>query len=148
VAIDGLKRRGREWQERLLALRDSVGELFAAEGEALSRDLGQWGKAFGIAVLLLVVALMLLFWLLALLVAVVAAVLAIWLPVWGAMMVTAGALALVIGGLAFVGWRRLAALEGPLRRVQRRWRDHADWWQERVFDAPAEEEPDDEDRSA
>ena len=139
--MDVIRRRGRDWGERLLALRDALGELYAAEGEALSRDLARWGKAFAVAVLLLLAALALGFWLLAVLVGLVAAVLAIWLPVWAAVLITAGVLALVVGGLAWIGWRRLAALGGPLGRVQRRWRDHADWWRERVFDAPDEVTP-------
>jgi hypothetical protein len=56
--------------------------------------------------------------------------------VWGATLATAGILALVVGGLGWLGWRRLAKLGGPLGRVQRRWRDHLDWWQERVFEQP------------
>jgi hypothetical protein len=127
----------------LLELREALGELYAAEGDALSRDLARWGKAFAIALLLLLAALMIAFWLIAVVVAFVVALLAVWLPVWGATLATAGLLLLVVGGLAAVGWRRLQALEGPLARVQRRWRDHLDWWQERVFDR-AEEEPEDE----
>jgi hypothetical protein len=142
--MDVIRRRGRDWGERLLALRDALGELYAAEGEALSRDLARWGKAFAVALLLLLAALALGFWLLAVLVGFLVALLAIWLPVWGAVLATAGVLALVVGGLAWLGWRRLAALGGPLARVRRRWRDHADWWRERVFDAPTDEEPEDE----
>ena len=134
--MESIRRRGRDWGERLLALRDALGELYAAEGEALSRDLARWGKAFAVALLLLLAALALGFWLLALLVGLLVALLAIWLPVWGATLVAAGVLALVVGGLAWLGWRRLAALGGPLGRVKRRWRDHADWWRDRVFDAP------------
>jgi len=125
-------------------LREALGELYAAEGDALSRDLARWGKAFAFALLLLLVALMLAFWLIAVVVGFMVALLAVWLPVWGATLVTAGLLLLVAGGLAAVSWRRLQALGGPLSRVQRRWRDHLDWWQERVFDARPEEEPEDE----
>ena len=138
--MESIRRRGEEWKERLLTLREALGELYAAEAEALSRDLGQWGKRFAISVLLLLAALALGFWLLALLVAVVVAVLAVWLPVWAATLITAGLLALVVGGLALWGWKRLQALGGPIGRVQRRWRDHADWWQERVFDQAGTEE--------
>ena len=133
--------RKREWQQRLLGLREAVGELYAAESAALSRDLGKWGKGFGVAVVLLLAALALGFWLLALLVASLVAVLAIWLPVWGATLAAAGVVALVVGGLGWLGWRRMQALGGPLGRVQRRWRDHLDWWRERVFEPPADEEP-------
>lgn len=141
--MESIRRRGREWQERLLALRDALGDLYAAEGEALSRDLAHWGKGFAVALLLVLAALALGFWLLALLVAFLVALFAIWLPVWGAILAAMGVLALVVGGLGLVGWKRLEALGGPLGRVQRRWRDHWDWWQERVFDAPAGEELDD-----
>jgi len=143
--MDVIRRRGRDWGERLLALRDALGELYAAEGEALSRDLARWGKAFVVAVVLLLAALALGFWLLALLVGFLVALLAIWLPVWAAVLVTLGVVALVVGGLGWIGWRRLVVLGGPLGRVQRRWRDHADWWRERVFDAPTVEEQEPED---
>jgi Putative Actinobacterial Holin-X, holin superfamily III len=139
--MESIRRRGEEWQGRLLALRDALGELYAAEGAALSRDLARWGKAFAVASLLLLAALALGFWLLALLVAFLVALLAIWLPPWGATLAAAGVLALVVGALAWMGWRRLRALGGPLGRVQRRWRDHLDWWRERVFEAPADVEP-------
>jgi hypothetical protein len=139
--MESLRRRGQEWQERLLALRDALGELYAAEGEALSRDLARWGKAFAVALLLVLAALALGFWLLALLVAFLVALLAIWLPVWGATLAAAGVVALVVGGLGWVGWRRMQALGGPLGRVQRRWRDHLDWWRERVFEPPPTRSP-------
>lgn len=144
--MESIRRRGEEWKERLLTLREALGELYAAEAEALSRDLAQWGKRFAVSVVLLLAALALGFWLLALLVAVVVAVLAIWLPVWAATLITAGLLGLVVGGLALWGWKRLQALGGPIGRVQRRWRDHADWWQERVFDAAGADEPGTEER--
>src|SRR4051794_6620961 len=97
---DGVRERKREWQERLLGLREAVGELYAAESAALSRDLARWGKGFAVALVLLLAALALGFWLLALLTASLVAVLAIWLPVWGASLVTTGVVLLVILGLA------------------------------------------------
>jgi len=134
--------RKREWQQRLLGLREAVGELYAAESAALSRDLGKWGKGFGVAVVLLLAALALGFWLLALLVASLVAVLAIWLPVWAASLITSGLVLLVILGLGLLGWSRLRKLGGPIDRVRRRWRDHLAWWDDRVF-APLDEDGDD-----
>lgn len=136
--------RGRLWRQRLLALRDALGELYAAEAAALSRDLQRWGKGLALALVLAFAALALLFWLLALLVATAVATLAVWLPVWAAMLVTAALLLLVIGGLGLAAWARLRKLGGPLALVGRRWRDHADWWQERVLQEPAEEVSEDE----
>lgn len=142
---DTLRRRGREWKGRLLDLREALVELYAAEGDALSRDLARWGKALAFALLLLVAALMVGFWLVAVGVSFLVALLSVWLPLWGATLTTAGLLALLVAGLAMVGWRRLQALGGPLERVQRRWRDHVSWWQERVFESVANEEEEDED---
>jgi hypothetical protein len=137
-----LRSRGREWRQRLLALRDALGELYAAEATALSRDLERWGRGFLVALLLAGSALVLGFWLLALLVASLVAVLAIWLPVWGAMLVTFGSLLLVVAGLGLLAWVRLRRLGGPIALVGRRWRDHVAWWQERVLqEADAEREP-------
>jgi hypothetical protein len=145
---DSIRRRGREWREQLVALREALGELYAAEGDALSRDLARWGKAFALAVLLLLLALAIGFWLVAVLAGFLVALMAVWLPVWGAMLAAAGILLLLVAGLALVGWKRLQALGGPLARVQRRWRDHLDWWQQRVFDAPADEEEGEDDFDA
>jgi putative superfamily III holin-X len=137
--MEGIRRRKREWQERLMALREAVGELYSAEADALSRDLGQWGKGFLAALLLLLAALALGFWLLAMLCGFLVALLAVWLPVWGATLVAMAIVALTIAGLAWVGLRRLQALGGPLARVQNRWRDHLDWWQDRVIDGAGTE---------
>lgn len=145
--MESIRRRGEEWKERLLTLRETLGELYAAEAAALSRDLAQWGKRFAVSLLLLLAALALGFWLLAVLVGLVIALLAVWLPVWGATLATAGLLTLVAGGLALWGWKRLQALGGPIGRVQARWRDHVDWWQERVFDSAGTGEHEDEPRA-
>src|SRR5690606_38018666 len=125
-----------EWQGRLLGLREALGELYAAEAEALSRDLSRWGKGFVGAILLALAALAVAFWLVAVLVGLLVAVLAIWLPVWAATAITFAVLLAAAGGLGWVAWRRLRELEGPVARVQRRWRDHWDWWHERVLYAP------------
>jgi hypothetical protein len=137
---EGLQRRRREWRDRLIGLREALGELYAAEMAALSRDLERWGKGFLVALLLALGALFLLFWLLAVVVGTVVAALAEWLPVWGAMLVTAGLLLVVIAVLALLAWRRLQRLGGPLALMARRWRDHLDWWQERVLQEPGTEE--------
>ena len=139
----GLERRSREWRERLIGLREAGGELDAAELAAMSRDLERWGKGLVVALVLAATALFLLFWLLATLIGTVVATLAVWLPVWGAMLVTAGLLLFVVALLGFLAWRRLQRLGGPLALVGRRWRDHLDWWQERVLEPAAEEEGDD-----
>ena len=141
---EGLERRTREWRERLLGLREALGELYAAEVAALSRDFQRWGKGLVAALVLAFAALFLLFWLLATLVGTVVAALAVWLPVWGAMLVTATLLLIVVALLGLLAWRRLQRLGGPLALVARRWRDHLDWWQERVLQGPSgAEETDD-----
>ena len=128
-----LGRRGQEWQDRLLGLREALGELYAAEADALSRDLARWGKGFVAAVLLGLAAVALGFWLLAVMVALMIVVLAIWMPVWAATLATFVVLLVVVGVLGAVAWGRLKELGGPLGRVKRRWRDHWDWWHERVL---------------
>ena len=140
----GLERRSREWRERLVGLREAVGELYAAELAALSRDFERWGKGLAVALVLAAAALFLLFWLLATLVGTVVAALAVWLPVWGAMLVTAGLLLLIVALLGFLAWRRLKRLGGPLALVGRRWRDHLDWWQDRVLQEPTDGEEGDD----
>lgn len=135
--MSGLERRSREWRERLVGLREAVGELYAAELAALSRDFQRWGKGLVVALVLAATTLFLLFWLLATVIGTVVAALAVWLPVWGAMLATAGILLLVVALLGFLAWRRLQRLGGPLALVGRRWRDHLDWWQERVLQEPA-----------
>jgi hypothetical protein len=148
MSMRGLGRRGQEWQDRLVGLREALGELYAAEADALSRDLARWGRGFAGALLLALAALALGFWLLAVLVGLMVAVIAIWLPVWVATLITFAVLLVAVAGLGWVAWRRLQALGGPFARVQRRWRDHWDWWNERVLDAPPPEEDGDDDAAA
>jgi hypothetical protein len=140
----GLERRSREWRDRLVGLREAVGELYAAELAALSRDFERWGKALVVALVLAAAALFLMFWLLATLVGTLVATLAVWLPVWGAMLVTAAVLLLGVALLGWLAWRRLQRLGGPLALVGRRWRDHLDWWQDRVLQEPADGEEGDD----
>ena len=144
--MKALGRRGQEWQGRLLGLREALGELYAAEADALSRDLSRWGKGFVGALLLALGALALGFWVLAVLVGLMIAVLAIWMPVWAATLVTLVVLLIVVAVLGGMAWRRFQELGGPLGRVQRRWRDHWDWWHERVLEAPEPEEGGDDRR--
>jgi hypothetical protein len=141
---EGLERRTREWRDRLIGLREAMGELYAAELAALSRDFQRWGKGLVVALVLAFAALFGLFWLLATVVGTVVATLAVWLPVWGAMLATAGLLLLVVALLGFLAWRRLQRLGGPIALVGRRWRDHLDWWQDRVLQEPLAEEADEE----
>lgn len=144
--IGEVRRRGREWQERLLDLRAALGELYAAEAAALSRDMARWGKGLAIALLLAFAALTLLFWLLAVLIGLVVAAIAVWLPVWAAMGITALLVTLATLLLGWVAWRRMQRLGGPLALIGRRWRDHADWWQERVLGEPDTPEGEDHGR--
>ena len=128
--------------------RDALKELlnigFGRAAASLSQARERWGKALVVALVLAAAALFLLFWLLATLVGTVVAALAVLLPVWGAMLVTAGLLLLLVALLGFVAWRRLQRLGGPLALVGRRWRDHLDWWQDRVLQEPMDVEEDDD----
>jgi hypothetical protein len=142
---EGLQRRGREWRDRLVGLREALGELYAAELAALSRDVERWGKGFLVALLLASGAIFLLFWLLALLVGAVVAALSQWMPVWAAMLVTAALVLVDITVLGWLAWGRLERLGGPLALIGRRWRDHLDWWQERVLLDPSAEDEEVED---
>jgi len=142
--MSSLQDRRREWRERLLLLREAIGELFAAESEALSRDLARWGKGFAFACVLLLAAAGIGIWLLALVVAFPVTLLSLWLPVWAATLISIGIVALVVALLALVAWARLRKLGGPIDRVRRRWRDHLTWWNERLLPPLEEEERADE----
>lgn len=141
-------RRPAEWAGLVRGLGGALLELLGAELEALQGDFGRLGKKLAIIVALALAAVVLALWGLGVLTAAAVALFALWMPVWAAAGLVFVLLMLVVGGLAFVAWRRLEALQGPAQLVQGRWQEHLEWWHtvsrtEEVGAGPGEEDSDD-----
>ena len=137
--MESIRRRGRDWGERLLVLRDALGELYAAEGAALSRDLQRWGKGFARRAA-----------------AARCGADAGLLAAGSAGRVPGDAACHLAAGVgrdarhrrhpgrsssaASAGWAGAASPSSADRwaACSGGWRDHLDWWQERVFEQPLE----------
>jgi peptidoglycan/LPS O-acetylase OafA/YrhL len=116
------------WTSLFTGLYRTFLEVLHAELNALLADLSASGRSLGgaLAFLGVAVALMLLF--LGVLVVAAIAALALVLPLWGAALVLAGVLGATAGVLAWIGRRRLSAIENPAETVRRRVDSHVDWW--------------------
>jgi hypothetical protein len=133
-----MRRAAQQWRELFSGLGEALAELLAAELEALRRDFARSGRGLLGALVYLATALAMAFWLVALLVAFVVALAAVWLPAWAAVLVAFALLSLGTAALLWAGYRRMKRLQGPVEIVEHRWRDHLDWWHERVLEEPVE----------
>jgi hypothetical protein len=124
----------RRWRDLISGLGEALLDLLAAELEALKRDFARSGRGLLVVLGLFGAALVVAFWLVAAAVGFVIALLSLWLPVWGATLSTVGLLLVVTAILAGVGWWRLRRLDGPSRIFERRWREHREWWRERILE--------------
>ena len=106
--------------------------VLRAEIQATMQDLGESGRSLRRAALLFTVALALGFWTVGLLVYFLIEMLTLWLPRWGAVGVVFGLF--VLGTVVFAATcvARARRIEAPTATLERRFRDHADWWQTRI----------------
>lgn len=125
------------WSEMVHGLGGAVLTLLKAELEVIERELGASGKNLGIGLGLFAAAGAFGFWTLGVATYFLIQLLALWLPLWAASLVLTVLFALIVGGLAFAGLKKLEKVENPLGTVRRRIEDNAEWWQSRVIE-PAE----------
>ncbi|HVS15816.1 MAG TPA: phage holin family protein [Thermoanaerobaculia bacterium] len=121
------------WGELLGRIGRSAVELWRAELQTLSGELGDTGRVLLRALLLAAIAGFLAFWALGLALSGAVAALALVLPVWAA---AGSVFLLAAGGAAVVGLlarSRFRSLESPVRTVKRRVGDHVTWWQEQLL---------------
>jgi cytochrome c biogenesis protein CcdA len=120
------------WLARAQSLGSAYFAVLRAEMQAALQDLGESGKGLLRAALLFTVTLALGFWTVGLLVYFLIEMLALWLPRWGAVGAVFGLFVLGTVSFAAACVARARRIEAPTAMLQRRLRDHADWWQERI----------------
>lgn len=120
------------WLARAQNLGSAYFAVLRAEVQAALQDLGDSGRSLLRAALLFTVTLALGFWTVGLLVYFLIEMLALWLPRWGAVGIAFGLF--VLGTLAFAAAAvaRARRIEPPTAMLERRFRDHAAWWQSRI----------------
>jgi cytochrome c biogenesis protein CcdA len=120
------------WLARAQNLGSAYFSVLRAEIQAALRDLGESGRSLLRAALLFTITLALGFWTVGLLVYFMVEMLALWLPRWGAVGIVFGLFVLATVLFASVSVSRARSIEPPTAMLERRFRDHAAWWQERV----------------
>lgn len=125
------------WVARARNLGSAFLAVLRAEVSAALADLGESGRGLLRAALLFTVTLALGFWTVGLLVYFLIEMLALWLPRWGAVGIVCGLFLVATLAFAAVCVSRARRIESPTAILDRRFRDHSAWWQERI----AGEEP-------
>jgi hypothetical protein len=120
------------WKERLREIGESFLALARAELAALAADLGQSGRAFARALVLVGIAFGVGFWTLGLLLYFAIELLALVLPRWGAVGIVLALFVAVTLILILSARSRFAAIESPASTLQRRLDENRRWWRERV----------------
>ena len=120
------------WLARAQNLGSAFFAVLKAELAAAVQELSESGRGLLRAALLLTVTLALGFWTVGLLVYFLIEMLALWLPRWGAVGAVFGLFVLGTVLFAVAAVRRARRIEPPTAMLERRFRDHTSWWQERI----------------
>ena len=120
------------WLARAQNLGAAYFAVLRAELSAALQELADSGRSLLRAALLFVIALALGFWTVGLLVYFMIEMLALWLPRWGAVGIVFGLFVLGTAAFAAACVARARRIEAPTAMLERRFRDHADWWQGRI----------------
>jgi len=126
-----MRRRAR-WGDLFAPVGEAGLNLVRAEYGALSSEIKGSGRVLLRAVLLLALGLFLLFWAIGALGYLLVEVGSLYLPRWGAALAVLVFFLLIAAALAVAGRRRLRSIDNPAQTVQRRLRDHRDWWDQRI----------------
>lgn len=126
------------WLARAQNLGSAYLAVLRAEIAAALADLSASGRSLLRAALLATVTVALGFWTVGLLVYFLIEMLALWVPRWGAVGIVFALF--VVGTLAFAAAAvaRARRIEAPTAMLERRFRDHAAWWQGRIGGAERE----------
>lgn len=120
------------WLARAQNLGSAYFAVLRAELAAALQEVNESGRSLLRAAILFTVTLALGFWTVGLLVYFLIEMLAHWLPRWGAVGIVFGLF--VVGTVAFAvaSVARVRRIEAPTAMLERRFRDHAAWWQGRI----------------
>ena len=135
----------RTWSGLFRELGESVLELIRAELGALAQDLGRSGRGLALALALFAAGGALLFWCLGVFTAALVVLASRWLPWLAATLLVTGLWLVAALAVLLVGWlrlRRWREVDAPHLAVERRFRDHLHWWDQRVLPMPAGEDAD------
>jgi hypothetical protein len=111
----------------------SAVDLWRAELQTLTGELGDSGRLLVRALVLGAIAAFLAFWALGLLFTAAVAALALALPLWAAAAIMLAVVALAAWLVARSAQSRFRSLESPVRTVKRRVGDHVAWWQQQLL---------------
>ena len=120
------------WLARAQNLGSAYFAVLRAEISAALQDLADSGRSLLRAAVLFTVTIALGFWTVGLLVYFLIEMLALWLPRWGAVGIVFGIFVVATVSFALTSVARARRIETPTALLDRRFRDHADWWQERL----------------
>lgn len=120
------------WIARAQNLGSAYFTVLRAEVSAVLADLAESGRGLMRAALLLTISLALGFWTVGLLVYFLIEMLALRLPRWGAVGIVFGLFVLGTVAFAMFAVARARRIEAPTAMLDRRFRDHAAWWQTRI----------------
>ena len=120
------------WLARAQALGSAYFAVLRAEISAALQDLAESGRGLLRAALLFTVTVAFGFWTVGLLVYFLIELLALWLPRWGAVGIVFGIFVVATVTFAFACVARARRIEPPTAMLDRRFRDHAAWWQQRI----------------
>ncbi|MEO7794670.1 MAG: phage holin family protein [Thermoanaerobaculia bacterium] len=121
-----------QWLARMQSLGSAYFAVLRAEIGAALQDLQESGKSLLRAAVLFTVTLALGFWTVGLLVYFAIEMLTLWLPRWGAVGIVFGFFAVGTAAFAAATVARARRIEAPTRMIERRFHDHAAWWQGRI----------------
>jgi hypothetical protein len=120
------------WIARAQNLGSAYFAVLRAEIQAALADLAESGRGLMRAALLFTITLALGFWTVGLLVYFLIEMLALRLPRWGAVGIVFGLFVLGTVSFAMLCVARARRIEAPTAMLDRRFRDHAAWWQTRI----------------
>lgn len=120
------------WLARVQNLGSAYFAVVRAEISAALEELAESGRGLLRAAVLFTVTVALGFWTVGLLVYLLIEMLALWLPRWGAVGIVFGVFVVATVTFAFTCVARARRIEAPTAMLDRRFRDHAAWWQERI----------------
>lgn len=120
------------WIARAQNLGSGYFAVLRAEISAALQDLAESGRGLLRAAVLFTVTIALGFWTVGLLVYFLIEMLALWLPRWGAVGIVFGIFVVATVSFALTSVARARRIETPTALLDRRFRDHAAWWQERI----------------
>jgi uncharacterized membrane protein YqjE len=120
------------WIARAQNLGSAYFAVLRAELSAVMADLAESGRGLMRAALLFTITLALGFWTVGLFVYFLIEMLALRMPRWGAVGIVFGLFVLGTVAFAMFSVARARRIETPTAMLDRRFRDHATWWQMRI----------------